>query len=362
MQILVLGMHRSGTSAVIRVLNMMGASLGPPDRVKGANPENPKGFWENDDVVELNNQVLAAQGCLWCRLSAFDASKLTDEALSTLARRARDLVIGLDGSRPWAVKDPRMCLLLPFWRLLLEVPVCVIVNRNALEVAQSLRTRNHIPLHAGIAMWELHSLEALRGSLGLPRILIQYADVIRDPVGSARWLLEKLEGLGVRGLECPGDEEITAFIDPQLYRQKADEAAVARFLTPSQRRLSDALADGSALDMTDVPSFSDAGLDALQGYDTTLRMQMRVRQLKDIVEEREGEIRDVQQRLDESTEDRGRLEAALREAGQGDTSGAGLAAMAVEMQRLNARVSALERALGEANEGIREIKGRLSEP
>jgi len=362
MQVLVLGMHRSGTSAVIRVLNMMGAYLGPPERVKGANPENPKGFWENDDVVELNNAVLAAQGCLWCRLSAFDASKLADEALSTLERRARDLVIKLDGSRPWAIKDPRVCLLLPFWRPLLEVPVCVIVNRNALEVAQSLRTRNHIPLHAGIAMWELHSLEALRGSLGLPRILIQYADVIRDPVGSVHWLLERLEALGVRGLECPGDEEVRAFIDPKLYRQKADEVAVTRFMTPSQHRLSDALADGSALDMTDVPSLSDAGLEALRGYDTTLRMQMRVRQLKDIVEEREREIRNVQQRLDEITEDRARLEAALREAGEEGTSGAGLAAMAVELQRLNARVSALERALAEANEGIREIKARLGEP
>jgi hypothetical protein len=300
MQMLVLGMHRSGTSAVVRLLNMMGASLGPPDRIKGANPENPKGFWENDDVVALNNDVLGAQRCLWNRIADFDPSRLHDEALATLHRRAKDLVIALDTCRPWAVKDPRMCLVLPFWRELLELPVCVLVNRAPLEVARSLRTRNDMPLHIGIALWERYTLEALRGSAGLPRLLVQYAELIRDPVATTRSLLDRLTALGVRKLECPPNAEIRAFIDEDLHRQRADEREQTDFLTPPQQCLAGAMADGSALDLSEVPRTSASAQEVLRGYEITLQAQGRVQQLKGMLADRDrasAELRESAERL-----------------------------------------------------------------
>jgi len=338
MQILVLGMHRSGTSAVVRLLNMMGASLGPADRVKGANPENPKGFWENDDVVEIDNAVLAAQRCLWDRLGAFDAAKLSDERLATLKGRARDVVIRLDTSRPWAVKDPRMCLLLPFWRDLLEVPVCVVVHRDPLEVAMSLRTRNDMPLHAGLAMWELHMLEALRESAGWPRLLVQYERIIDDPVNQTEVLRERFEAAGVRGLNRPEEGEITAFIDPTLRREKASDEDRDAYLTPPQRCLADALADGSALEMADVPAISPLAKEVLRAYDETLRGWGRIDQLKDILREREEELSQIREALN-----------GLQEGRPGDKAEAGggkeLAALRAEVARLHARLGGIEQAL-----------------
>ena len=68
MQILVLGSHRSGTSVYARLLNMMGAYLGAPESIKGPNPENRKGFWENDEVVDINKLVMHTVGCRWDRV------------------------------------------------------------------------------------------------------------------------------------------------------------------------------------------------------------------------------------------------------------------------------------------------------
>lgn len=350
MQILVLGMHRSGTSAVVRLLNMMGAYLGPPERIKGANPENPKGFWENDDLVELDNAVLGAQRCLWDRLGEYDRARLDDERLDTLRRRAKDFVIGLDASRPWAVKDPRMCLLLPFWRPLLERPLCVLVNRNPLEVAKSLKARNGIPLNAGIAMWELHNVEALRGTIGVPRILIQYADVIGDPVGSTRRLLDWLIGMGVRKLDCPSNEEITTFIDPNLHRQRATRDEAEGWLTPSRRRLCRALDDGSAIDWTDVPELSDAGRETLLAYDAILHARNSANHLKGIVTERERELREARAVIAKLTEARERLEAELRNAsGPAEDS----AKLAAQINELSTRVSVLEQSLGGGRQSSR---------
>ncbi len=356
MQILVLGMHRSGTSAVIRLLNMMGAYLGPPGSVKGANPENPKGFWENDALVELNKSVLGAQRCLWNRLSSFDADKLTGDQLGTLRRRARDFLIGLDASRPWAVKDPRMCLLLPFWRPLLEVPVCVLVNRHVLEVARSLRTRNDIPLHVGIAMWELHTREVLRGTVGLPRVLVQYAHLIQDPVGVTRHLLEQLEGLGVRKLSRPSDEEIRAFVDPALHRERATPDESADLLTPPQRALSDAMTDGSALEMGDVPPLSQVAVEVLRTYDTTLHARTEIEHLEGVVVARERELADLRRAAE-------RAAANAREAGgQGpSTDPIALKAVVDGIEDLSERVRMLEQTLARADERISRIGARLEE-
>jgi hypothetical protein len=349
MQILVLGMHRSGTSAVIRLLNMMGAWLGPPERVKGANPENPKGFWENDDIVELDNKVLAAQRCLWNRLSEFDPARLADDKLATLRRRARDQVIRLDASRPWAVKDPRMCLLLPFWRPLLELPVCVLVERSPIEAAQSLRTRNDIPLHVGIALWELHSLEALRGSSGLPRILVHYPDVVNDPVGATRRLFEQLGELGVRRLECPSEGEITAFIDPRLRRERTTFQDQEDLFTPPQRALSSALADGTAMGWaeTDLQPFSRGARESLKTYDALLQCQLEIQQLKSTLEHREKEVGDIRKSLTDSRQAQDRLETELSEAHK-------------DLQRIRRYDAGLEKSINAMREDLQKLSERLT--
>lgn len=149
MQILVLGMHDSGASAVTRLLNMMGACVGTEESVVGANSENLDGlrernrevFWERKDVVDLNEEVLGSLGLAWNRALAFNPSTLKSEDLDWARKRIRTILATLEPSRPWVVKDPRLCLTLPLWLEQLEVPVAVIVWRNPVEVAESLKLR-----------------------------------------------------------------------------------------------------------------------------------------------------------------------------------------------------------------------------
>ena len=142
MQLIVVGMHRSGTSVLARLLNLMGAYFAPEGLGTGANQENPKGFWERRDVRSLNDFVLHGAGCDWNRVSGFDLGSLPESLVAEFEKRAADIVLSMDAYRPWLLKEPRLCLLLPLWRRVLEAPVCIHILRHPVEVASSLRTRN----------------------------------------------------------------------------------------------------------------------------------------------------------------------------------------------------------------------------
>ena len=161
MQILVLGMHRSGTSMVARLLNMMGAYFAPEGISTGVNQENPKGFWERRDVRALNDMMLHSAGADWHRLSGFSLEKVPEPSLAQFKREAAKIILDMDAHRPWFLKEPRLCVLAPLWLELLEFPVCVLVNRSPLEVAKSLEMRNGFPLALGLALWERYNTAAI---------------------------------------------------------------------------------------------------------------------------------------------------------------------------------------------------------
>src|SRR5687767_13467578 len=133
MQIAILGMHRSGTSVVARLLNMMGCYHSPEGVGNNYSPDNPKGYWERLDVIELNTEALQAMGNDWDEVSNFSLSRLKDQARGRFNSRGRGIILSMDGHRPWFIKDPRLCLLFPLWREFLEVPVCLLVTRHPLE-------------------------------------------------------------------------------------------------------------------------------------------------------------------------------------------------------------------------------------
>ena len=89
--ILVAGMHRSGTSGVSRILNLLGCAL--PKTLSSAGPDNPSGFWESMAIKELNERVLASAGSTWDDWEPFDArwyespvaAEFRDRARTTLA-------------------------------------------------------------------------------------------------------------------------------------------------------------------------------------------------------------------------------------------------------------------------------------
>ncbi|MBW3550708.1 MAG: sulfotransferase [Proteobacteria bacterium] len=220
MQLIVLGMHRSGTSVLARLLNLMGAYFGPEGISTGAMDENPKGFWERRDVRKLNDWVLHQAGCDWNRVHRFELSRLDDAVLEEFQDRAAQLVLEMDAHRPWLVKEPRLCLLFPLWRRVLEVPVCIHIFRHPVEVASSLLKRNGIPMDVGLALWEAYVSHGLRAASGLPALGVSHRRLMQDPVQEVGQLLDGLKAAGVSGLRMPAEREIAAFVRQGLYRER----------------------------------------------------------------------------------------------------------------------------------------------
>jgi hypothetical protein len=245
MQIIVLGAHRSGTSLVTRLINMMGAYFAIGETALGANEENPKGFWERWDVIATNDAILKHYGCAWDRLAAW---KFTEnpaakdvQALAPATESLKKVILELDANRPWVVKDPRMCLTWPYWKPHMEVPVVVCVYRSPLEIARSLKTRNEFSFSQSMALWEYYATGVANAIRGVPTLFVSHQDMLRDPVKTVQTLFDGLKKHEIQGLRMPSEKEITSFIDPSLYRSKGAEESLQDMITPYQRRLMDIL-------------------------------------------------------------------------------------------------------------------------
>ncbi|MEZ0471427.1 glycosyltransferase [Luteimonas salinilitoris] len=224
MQILVVGMHRSGTSMVTRVLNLMGAYFGTEaDGTGVVNEENPKGFWERRDVRRVNEQMLVDAGADWDRLTPWLERPSPRKVSPKVEKDLLGIIAKLEPQRPWMVKDPRLCLTLSAWLPRLELPHIVMPLRSPLEVASSLQNRNGFPLDVGLALWEAYTLEALRDLAGRDVHVIRYEALIADPVDEAGRLHEALTARGVDRLAVPKENELRAFIDPALYRSRVGD-------------------------------------------------------------------------------------------------------------------------------------------
>lgn len=268
MQLIVLGMHRSGTSVLARLLNLMGAYFGPEGVSTGANQENPKGFWERRDVRALNDSVLHAVSCDWNRVLQFDASALPQAIVDDFDKRASKLILEMDAHRPWLLKEPRLCLLMPLWRKWLEAPVCISIYRNPVEVASSLHRRNGIPIETGMVLWERYVRSALKGSAGLPEVVVSHRDLMRRPIEAVETLFRQLAEQGVAGLRMPAAREIEAFVQDDLYRERDSREGLHTYAKARQLHLFKALeAGGRPAAGTAMPGKDE---EVLARYEATL--------------------------------------------------------------------------------------------
>ena len=182
--ILVLGMHRSGTSAWARALRVLGVDLGA--RLLPPLSCNPKGFFEDEDIYACNRQLLRQLGQNWSHWPpppAVEQRRLAGgEAGAAALALLRDKCAG---GAPHGLKDPRLSLLMPFWRPVLAAaalrPHCLICLRHPESVAASLARRDNLDAEQSHALWVAHTLGAITGSAGLPRMLVDYESLLRDP-------------------------------------------------------------------------------------------------------------------------------------------------------------------------------------
>ena len=179
--VLVLGMHRSGTSALTRALGLLGLETGRRGDLMDAAPSNRSGHWEINALTECNDDLLRAAGGRWSGPPA-DLSGLTAAAAGAPGGDARTLVSDLLPARPWTWKDPRLCLTLPFWHLVLGArPPAVVCLRNPLEIAASLERRNGFAPAYGMALWERYVRSLWSHLEGRPALVVDYDAVLARP-------------------------------------------------------------------------------------------------------------------------------------------------------------------------------------
>lgn len=298
-QVAVLGMHRSGTSALTHLLQRMGLWAGEEEDFPPADDHNETGYWEHRGVWSIDEVILQEIGASWFGVTDLDFSRLGGEVRDRLRERARGLVRDLDRHGSWVVKDPRLCVLFPFWREILERPFCVLLYREPLPVARSLAARDGFPLSYGIALWEKYTREALASTRGLPRVLLSHRELLANPEATLRRLHGEMarQMPQLARLRVLGAEEIHAVLDPDLVHHPHEPEVERDYLTLPQLALLDALADGSALDLDPVPPLSAGARDLLAAFQSQWATEHSLRDLLTAQTTMEASLRQAQEEL-----------------------------------------------------------------
>lgn len=181
--IIVLGMHRSGTSAMTRLLGLSGGAL-PEPPIEPA-PDNPDGYWEPAEMVALDDALLGAAGARWDEVFALEPHEGAAADGAGLRERARAfLAASPPGAGPIVLKDPRASVLVRFWRAAVEEaglsPFFVLMVRHPLEVADSLAARNDMARERSVLLWASHMLAAERDTRDADRVFVSYDALLTD--------------------------------------------------------------------------------------------------------------------------------------------------------------------------------------
>jgi GT2 family glycosyltransferase len=233
--LLVLGMHRSGTSALARVLNLMGVELGR-DLLPAA-PDNEAGFWEHREIQFIHDRIYEDLQRDWTNISPLPSHWWHRPEIQARRAQLKDILQrDFSGQSLWGIKDPRLCFMLPIWtELLAELhcePKCVLICRNPQEVVGSLQKRDGFTASRTYLLWMRSVIESERNSRGLPRTLTTFDKILGDWQGQVTAIGQSLN------------------IDWPLSPQQVS-GAVAEFIRPTARHHS--VKDSRFLEDASVP-------------------------------------------------------------------------------------------------------------
>lgn len=213
--IVVLGMHRSATSALTRLVNHLGVSL-PHSADLGVgrtpNSANVRGFWEPRLLVHENERILFEAGGRWH--APPPQSALAAVMSRGLSRYQRLVIAYHNQPTTWVWKDPRLCLTLALWRQSLHKPRAILLFRDPYAVASSLARRNGFPIELGLAIWERYVHSSLMVASGLPTLVVFQHEIMTMPRLLGDRILAWLEGLPLT--MPPQLDQIETMIDPNL--------------------------------------------------------------------------------------------------------------------------------------------------
>jgi hypothetical protein len=193
--VIVVGMHRSGTSAVTGAIRALGFNMARPDDLMPSHESNPE-HWESRSAYSFNDKLLSVLGGRWDAPPDLDGRWDQDPDLREAGDPEAVLATAYPDPGPSVWKDPRLSLLLPYWRSHLPAPVAaVLVCRSPIAVARSLNGRNAMALVDGIAIWERYNRSAVEGLHGLDTFVVNYEAVVDDPAAFVGGLVDWLGSL-----------------------------------------------------------------------------------------------------------------------------------------------------------------------
>lgn len=184
---LVLGMHRSGTSALTRALSLYGCAL-PAELMGGSESNvlsNPIGHWESAPITHFNDQILDSVGSTWRDVNPLPQPFFVEGMRCDLIKQASSLLEQEFGAASlFVLKDPRISRLMPLWLRALEcfksAAVASFIYRSPREVAGSLLARNEMDGSFAELLWIRYVLDAEYSSREIPRSFVSYDELLRD--------------------------------------------------------------------------------------------------------------------------------------------------------------------------------------
>lgn len=224
--LLVMGMHRSGTSATTRVVNLLGAELG--DNLVQPGPDNRDGFWEHAEAVRINEALLEDLGRTWYDMREMPSDWQESDAAVKAVAQIEALVSSEFQAAPLsAIKDPRLCLTAPLWIKALQKAgfdiSCLFVVRDPREVVSSLHVRNQWARQPLFLMWVQYLLEAEAATRRVARTVIMFDQLLED----WRSTMERVgRDLGLAWPVTPGEvaDEVGSFLNPERRNHKVAAA------------------------------------------------------------------------------------------------------------------------------------------
>ena len=215
--LLVLGMHRSGTSALAGLLCQQGFQA--PQNHDGGDAHNPTGYWEPRQIRAFHNSLLEGAQSSWedplLPVLPWQPQHL-GPALADLEQAMAADFPAPDPQAVALIKDPRQCRLLPLWTALFEQRpfqvAVVLAVRQPEAVAASLVSRDQLPLDRALLLWLSHTLEAERATRRLPRLVLSYEQLLQDPAAAVQ-RCQQLAGLPIT---TPSAELLGEWIRPGL--------------------------------------------------------------------------------------------------------------------------------------------------
>jgi hypothetical protein len=222
--IVVVGMHRSGTSAVTRVLSLLGAAL--PKNLLGAGKGNEEGHWEPSRLVVAHDLMLDDAGSSWDDWRADPLAGLSPERLAHHRREIETILSEEYGQAPLLVlKEPRICRFVPFYQDILAglgiAPRYVLPVRNPLAAIASLKKRDGMTEGFAAMLWLRHVLDAEAATRGASRVFVSYENMLDDWRGAVGRIVGGLDVDWPNGLDAVAPE-IGKFLSRDLQHQKSN--------------------------------------------------------------------------------------------------------------------------------------------